>query len=253
TPGRNAAARDVPTSSSTLTTLTENEAILTRLENIYTGYFNPTRLMQEVDFYKNVHHDVLSLVVRDSAVLLKRIRNISFDEDPYMSYSLLCRIRDCINDLQGAAISLDGVGPLLPESTVTFLQAINNALDGESTKHLRETDARPKFIDFIGVGVEPEYPQSGPISSPTFHNFLGTESEHQRLPDADEAPTRSATALRDVHSRQSNPHGYSRHDSTHTGSGSTSGHPRYSDRSSHGAGPSRRGSRRDSSRGKELE
>ncbi|TPX52953.1 hypothetical protein SeMB42_g01099 [Synchytrium endobioticum] len=124
--------------------------------------------------------------------------------------------------------------------------------------HLKETKARPMFIDFLGVGAEPEYPQSGPIASPKFIDFSRllespnvhsypqsgpiarpiAEWEHQRHPDADAAPTRSATVLRDVSSRQSNPHGYYRHGSTHIGSGSTSGGPRFSDHSGHGAGPS---------------
>ncbi|TPX38948.1 hypothetical protein SeLEV6574_g07496 [Synchytrium endobioticum] len=54
-------------------------------------------------------------------------------------------------------------------------------------------------------------------------------------------------------SRQSNPHDSSRHDSTQTGSGSTSGRLRLSDQSSHGAGPSHGVSRRGRSRGKDLE
>ncbi|TPX40682.1 hypothetical protein SeLEV6574_g06481 [Synchytrium endobioticum] len=95
--------------------------------------------------------------------------------------------------------------------------------------------ASPKFIDFSRLLESPNvhsYPQSGPIARPI------AEWEHQRHPDADAAPTRSATVLRDVSSRQSNPHGYYRHGSTHIGSGSTSGGPRFSDHSGHGAGPS---------------
>ncbi|TPX29966.1 hypothetical protein SeMB42_g08027, partial [Synchytrium endobioticum] len=100
-------------------------------------------------------------------------------------------------------------------------------------------------IGHIKERIELRPPQAHQSTDAEAHSMfidyfeVGGEWEHQRLPHADEAPTRSANTLRDVPSRQSNPQGYSRHGSTyHIGSGSTSGGPRFSDHSSHGAGPS---------------
>ncbi|TPX38776.1 hypothetical protein SeLEV6574_g07638 [Synchytrium endobioticum] len=36
--------------------------------------------------------------------------------------------------------------------------------------HLKETKARPMFIDFLGVGAEPEYPQVGGNESARLKN-----------------------------------------------------------------------------------
>ncbi|TPX40685.1 hypothetical protein SeLEV6574_g06479 [Synchytrium endobioticum] len=252
TRGRDAAAGDVPTSSSAHVlchATTTDQRIKARMNHLLNTYGAPSESSQHV---QQAMIDLENWVVYDAAVFLAEIESQSGLQ---RHMSTLTDMRNFISYFCGHI----GIGPaphlanLLSKTNTHIGQVIDKAIHQQYTEHLREAAARPKFIDFLGVGAEPEYPQSGPISSPTFHDFFSTESEHQRLPDADEAPTRSATALRDVHSRQSNPHGYSRHDSTHTGSGSTSGRPRYSDRSSHGAGPSRRDSRRDSSRGKELE
>ncbi|TPX40684.1 hypothetical protein SeLEV6574_g06480 [Synchytrium endobioticum] len=305
TPGRDAAATDVPTSSAHIPSHANfhDQLIHGQMALLRASY------MQNVVFRERMLDDLRVWVLRDVTAYVEGVeKELDSQSGPRSAaMSSLKDMRDFISSFPGHIEPASDMEKLMSNAIVHIAQVLERATqikvqrqahqsteavtDRDFSNQLQETEsrsmpigvqgngaesifsgrfdvsessnvdrypksdpiARPRFIDFLGVGAEPEsqrpldttespnvhpYLQSGSIASPMLIDFFAVESERQRRSDVAEAPTRSATGSRDDSLRLSNPHDYSRHDSTHTGSGSTSGGPRLRDHSNHGAGPS---------------